>query len=49
MLPIQFVYAENGKEKTSLDEHERILQIMEHNKRLAEQYPVYRKNKPETK
>lgn len=43
MSPIQFVYTENGKEKSSLDEHKRRTQIMEHNKRLNELYPVSRK------
>lgn len=43
MLPIQFVYTENGKEKSSLDEHKRRTQIMKHNKRLNELYPVSRK------
>ena len=43
MLLIQFVYTENGKEKSSLDEHKRRTQIMKHNKRLNELYPVSRK------
>lgn len=30
MLPIQFVYTENGKEKSSLDEHARRVEILEH-------------------
>ena len=49
MLPIQFVYTENGKQKTSLDEHKRRCEIMEHNKRLQKQHPVYQKHKMETK
>ena len=49
MLPVQFVYMENGKQKSSLDEHKRRCEIMEHNKRLQEQYPVYQKQKTETK
>lgn len=44
MLPIQFIYTENGKEKSSLDEHKRRVEIMEHNKRLNEMYPVNKKN-----
>ena len=43
MTKIQFVYTENGKEKSSLDEHKRRIKIMEHNKRLNELYPVNRK------
>lgn len=49
MLPVQFVYTENGKQKSSLDEHRRRCEIMEHNKRLQEQYPVLQKQKTETK
>lgn len=49
MLPVQFVYTENGKQKTSLDKHRRRCEIMEHNKRLQEQYPIFRKQKTETK
>ena len=49
MLPVQFVYTENGKPKSSLDEHRRRCEIMEHNKRLQEQYPIYQKQKTETK
>lgn len=41
MIPIQFVYTENGERKSSLDEHRRRVEILEHNKRLSEQYPVY--------
>lgn len=41
MIPIQFVYTENGERKSSLDEHRRRVEILEHNKRLNEQYPVY--------
>lgn len=37
MLPVQFVYTENGKEKSFLDEHRRRVEIMEHNKRLHEE------------
>jgi len=33
MLPIQFIYTENGKRKSSLDEHKRRCEIMEHNKK----------------
>lgn len=43
MTKIQFVYMENGKEKSSLDEHKRRIEIMKHNKRLNELYPVNRK------
>ena len=39
---VQFVYTENGKQKSSLDEHRRRVEIMEHNKRTNEQYPVCR-------
>ena len=40
MLPIQFIYTENGKKKSSLSEHERRCEILEHNKRLNELYPI---------
>ena len=40
MIPIKFIYTENGKEKSSLDEHKRRNEIMEHNKRLRELYPL---------
>lgn len=45
MLPVQFIYTENGKKKSSLDEHRRRCEIMEHNKRLNEQCSVYREDK----
>lgn len=45
MLPIQFVYVENGKEKSSIDEHRKRCEIMEHNKRLNKQYPLYQTEK----
>ena len=45
MLPVQFIYTENGKKKSSLDEHRRRCEIMEHNKRLNKQCPVYREDK----
>lgn len=41
MLPFQVVYTENGVIKSSLDEHRRRVEILEHNKRLCEQYPIY--------
>lgn len=41
MENIKFVYTENGKEKSSLDEHRRRCEIMEHNQRLQKEYPVY--------
>ena len=47
MLSIQFLYTENGKKKTSLDEHQRRVEIMEHNKRLNEMYPVYQHQESE--
>ena len=34
MLPYKVVYTENGKEKTSLDEHRRRVEIMQHNQEL---------------
>jgi len=34
MIPIQFVYTENGKEKSSLDEHNRRVEIAKHNQEL---------------
>lgn len=37
MIPVQFIYTENGKKKSSLDEHKRRVEIMEHNKRLHEE------------
>ena len=40
MLPVQFTYTENGKSKNSLDEHKRKNEILTHNKRLNELYPV---------
>ena len=43
MIPIKFIYTENGKEKSFLDEHKRRVEIMEHNKRLNEMYPVNKK------
>ena len=45
MLPVQFVYTENGERKSSLDEHRRQVEILENNKRLNERYPVYVNNK----
>lgn len=45
MLSVQFVYTENGKEKSSLDEHTRRVEILDYNKRLNEQYPVCFKQK----
>ena len=39
-MMVKFVYTENGKEKSSLDEHKKRVEIMEHNKRLNEMYPV---------
>lgn len=45
MENIKFVYTENGKEKSSLDEHRRRCEIMEHNQRLQKEYPVYIKQK----
>lgn len=47
MENIKFVYAENGKEKSSLAEHRRRCEIMEHNQRLQKEYPVYIKQKDE--
>ena len=41
MSSIRFVYTENGKEKSSLDEHKRRVKIMEHNKRINELYPIH--------
>ena len=38
MIPIQFVYTENGQQKSSLDEHRRRCEIMEHNKRLHDEF-----------
>ena len=49
LLPVQFIYTENGKQKSSLDEHKRRCEIMEHNKRLKEHYQVFQKQKIETK
>lgn len=43
MIPIRFIYTENGKEKSSLDEHKRRVEIMEHNQRLRELYPINKK------
>lgn len=40
MREIKFIYVENGKEKSSLDEHRRRVEIMEHNKSLNKLYPV---------
>jgi len=34
MIPIQVVYTENGKEKSSLDEHRRRVEILRHNQEL---------------
>lgn len=34
MIPVQFVYTENGKEKSSLDEHRRRVEILRHNQEL---------------
>lgn len=47
MENIKFVYTENGKEKSSLDEHRRRCEIMEHNQRLQKEYPVYIKQTDE--
>lgn len=49
MIPIQFVYTENGEQKSSLDEHRRRVEILEHNKRLNEQYSVYVNQEKKTK
>ncbi len=49
MIPIQFIYKEDGKKKSSLDEHVRRVEILEHNKRLNEQYPIYLKDKKQMK
>ncbi len=49
MLPVRFVYTENEEEKTSLDEHARRVEILEHNKRLNEQYTVYLEQKKQIK
>ena len=43
MTQIRFVYTENGKEKSSLDEYRRRVEIMKHNKELNEMYSVNRK------
>lgn len=40
-LPVKFMYTENGEDKSSLDEHKRRCEIMEHNQRLHEEYPIY--------
>lgn len=45
MLPVQFVYTENGERKSSLDEHRRRNEILELNRRLSEQYPVFKEKK----
>lgn len=47
MKNIKFIYTENGKEKSSLDEHRRRCEIMEHNQRLQKEYPVYMEQKDE--
>ena len=44
---IKFVYTENGKEKSSLDEYRRRCEIMEHNQKLQKEYPVYMESKDE--
>ena len=44
MIPIRFIYTENGKEKSSLDEHKRRVEIMEHNQRLNKLYPINKKS-----
>ena len=49
MLKIQFNYTENGKEKSSLDEHKRRVEIMEHNKRLNKMYPIINTNHKKVK
>lgn len=40
-MEIRAVYVENGQEKSSLDEHRRRVRILEHNKKLTEQHPVF--------
>ena len=43
MTQIRFIYTENGKEKSSLAEHKRRVEIMAHNKELNKMYPVKKK------
>lgn len=37
-MPIKFVYTENGNEKTSLDEHRRRVEILQHNQELIKSF-----------
>lgn len=45
MLSVKFIYTENGKQKSSLDEHKRRCEIMEHNKKLCRDYPLFKDKK----
>lgn len=42
MSQIQFVYSENGKRKSDLDEHRRRVEILELNKRSYAEYPLFK-------
>ncbi len=42
---INFVYSENEKEKSFLDEYRRRCEIMEHNQQLQKEYPIKIKDK----
>lgn len=41
MLPVQFVYVENGKPSNSVAENRRRCEIGEHNKKLAKELLIY--------
>lgn len=49
MSQIQFVYSKNRKRKSDLDEHKRRCEIMEHNKKLCEEYPLFKSDKSNNK
>lgn len=49
MLPVKFIYTEIGKQKSSLDEHKRRCEVMEHNKKLCQEYPLFKDNRSNDK
>lgn len=42
MLQIQFIYSENGKQKSDLDDYKRRVEILELNKRLYSECPLFK-------
>lgn len=40
-MDYQFVYTENGVQKSSVDEYKRRVEIAKHNQQLQKDYPIY--------